>query len=53
MEEGRYKKIQQQEEESNRYKEYDWTKLFEEGELKKLKVKELDKYLIHHNLRKP
>ena len=47
------RKIQQQEEESNRYKEYDWTKLFEEGELKKLKVKELDKYLIHHNLRKP
>ena len=46
------RKIQQQEQESKRYEEYEWTKLFEEGELKKLKVKELDKYLIHHNLRK-
>ena len=44
--------IQQQEQESKRYQEYEWTKLFEEGELTKLKVKELDKYLIHHNLRK-
>ena len=44
------RKIQQQEQESKRYEEYEWAKLFEEGELKKLKVKELDKYLIHHNL---
>ena len=41
-----------QEQESKRYEEYEWTKLFEEGKLKKLKVQELDKYLIYHNLRK-
>ena len=30
--------------------QYDWTNLVESGNLKKLLVKELDKYLIHHQL---
>ena len=34
------------------YEEYDWESLMKEKSLKKLRVRELDKYLLHHKLKK-
>ena len=36
--------------EAKTYKEYNWPDLFDSGKLNKIKVKELDKYLLKHNL---
>jgi len=39
-----------QDEEAKGYNDYSWEELFKSGTLKKLKVSELDKYILHHNL---
>ena len=44
---------QQRDEESRKtYRDYDWTKMFRDRSLPKLKASELDKYLTHHSLGK-
>ena len=46
-EERRQAKIVQN---AKRYEDYDWKGLYQLGELKTLKVAELDKYVKRHNL---
>ena len=44
------KKLKKKIEEAKTYKEYNWPDLIDSGKLNKIKVKELDKYLLKHNL---
>ena len=44
------KKLKTKIEEAKTYEEYNWPDLIDSGKLNKIKVKELDKYLLKHNL---
>ena len=44
------KKLKKKIEEAKTYEEYNWPDLIDSAKLNKIKVKELDKYLVKHNL---